>query len=92
MIETLGHRRTVPGNGISTKKPEKEDRYVLKIPAVQAPSAGSGARHTVSLWTKGKKLLRACRGATLLLVILWAIILVFMANSFFGFLWEFYFK
>ena len=92
MIETLGHRRTVPGNGISRKKPAREDRYVLRAPAVQEHPAGPVAGYTVSLWTKGKKLLRACRGTTLLLVVLWGIILVVVANSFFGFLWEFCFK
>ena len=91
MIETIGHKKTVPRNEIFKKNLEGEARYVRRGP-VTVKSAGPGAGDAVSVWTKARMLLRACRGTTLLLVILWAAILIFMAQSFFGFMWEFWFR
>ena len=91
MIETRGHKKTLSGNEIFKTTLGGETRYVIRDPVTLKP-AGPRAVDAVSVWAKARMLLRACRGKTLALVILWAAIPILAVQSFFGFLWEFLFR
>ena len=91
MIETRGHKKTIPGNEIFKTTLGGETRYVIRDPVTLKP-IGPRPADAVSVWAKARMLLRAGRGKALVLVVLWAAILMLAAQSFFGFLWEFLFR